>query len=107
MASGTLNMYKTTQHATVNSKLTGTFTYSTVGHVCIGCGTFTVNTAITAYETVVSDLPETVDGNPYMGVFVTDHTGYNEYYVSGKNILTREALSVGTTLRIMCVYMCK
>ena len=97
----------TTTEAIVHDNITGIFTYTRIGHMCIGCGTLTTTNDIDAYSAIVSNLPQTYTGNPYPGAFVTEDNTYNDFYINGSAIVNRKPVSKGHILRLSCVYMCQ
>lgn len=98
---------ETTTEATSHDNITGIFTYTKIGNICIGCGTLTVTSDIDAYSAIVSNLPQTYTGNPYPGAFVAEDNTYNDFYINGSAIVNRKPVSKGHTLRLSCVYMCQ
>lgn len=98
---------ETTTEATSHDNITGIFTYTKIGNICIGCGTLTVTSDIDAYSAIVSNLPQTYTGNPYPGAFVTEDNTYNDFYINGSAIVNRKPVSKGHMLRLSCVYMCQ
>lgn len=97
----------TATEAIVHDNITGIFTYTKIGHMCIGCGTLTTTNDIDAYSAIVSNLPQTYTGNPYPGAFVADDNTYNDFYINGSAIVNRKPVSKGHTLRLSCIYMCQ
>lgn len=97
----------TATEAIVHDNITGIFTYTRIGHMCIGCGTLTTTNDIDAYSTIVSNLPQTYTGNPYPGAFVAEDNTYNDFYINGSAIVNRKPVSKGHILRLSCVYMCQ
>lgn len=97
----------TATEAIVHDNITGIFTYTKIGHMCIGCGTLTTTNDIDAYSAIVSNLPQTYTGNPYPGAFVTEDNTYNDFYINGSAIVNRKPVSKGHTLRLSCIYMCQ
>ena len=97
----------TTTEAIVHDNTTGIFTYTRIGHMCIGCGTLTTTNDIDAYSAIVSNLPQTYTGNPYPGAFVAEDNTYNDFYINGSAIVNRKPASKGHILRLSCVYMCQ
>lgn len=97
----------TTTEAIVHDNITGIFTYTRIGHMCIGCGTLTTTNDIDAYSAIVSNLPQTYTGNPYPGAFVAEDNTYNDFYINGSAIVNRKPVSKGHILRLSCVYMCQ
>ena len=97
----------TATEAIVHDNITGIFTYTKIGHMCIGCGTLTTTNDIDAYSAIVSNLPQTYTGNPYPGAFVAEDNTYNDFYINGSAIVNRKPVSKGHTLRLSCVYMCQ
>lgn len=97
----------TTTEAIVHDNITGIFTYTRIGHMCIGCGTLTTTNDIDAYSAIVSNLPQTYTGNPYPGAFVAEDNTYNDFYINGLAIVNRKPVSKGHILRLSCVYMCQ
>lgn len=97
----------TVTEAIVHDNITGIFTYTRIGHMCIGCGTLTTTNDIDAYSTIVSNLPQTYTGNPYPGAFVAEDNTYNDFYINGSAIVNRKPVSKGHILRLSCVYMCQ
>lgn len=97
----------TVTEAIVHDNITGIFTYTRIGHMCIGCGTLTTTNDIDAYSAIVSNLPQTYTGNPYPGAFVAEDNTYNDFYINGSAILNRKPVSKGHILRLSCVYMCQ
>lgn len=97
----------TATEAIVHDNITGIFTYTKIGHMCIGCGTLTTTNDIDAYSTIVSNLPQTYTGNPYPGAFVAEDNTYNDFYINGSAIVNRKPVSKGHTLRLSCIYMCQ
>lgn len=97
----------TTTEAIVHDNITGIFTYTRIGHMCIGCGTLTTTNDIGAYSAIVSNLPQTYTGNPYPGAFVAEDNTYNDFYINGLAIVNRKPVSKGHILRLSCVYMCQ
>ena len=63
----------------VYDNITGIFTYTRIGYICVGCGTLTVTNDIGAYSAIVSNLPQTYTGNPYPGAFVAEDNTYNDF----------------------------
>lgn len=98
---------ETTTEATSHDNITGIFTYTKIGNICIGCGTLTVTSDIDEYSAIVSNLPQTYTGNPYPGAFVADDNTYNDFYINGSAIVNRKPVSKGHMLRLSCVYMCQ
>ena len=98
---------ETTTEATSHDNITGIFTYTKIGNICIGCGTLTVTSDIDAYSAIVSNLPQTYTGNPYPGAFVAEDNTYNDFYINGSAIVNRKPVSKGHTLRLSCIYMCQ
>ena len=98
---------ETTTEATSHDNITGIFTYTKIGNICIGCGTLTVTSDIDAYSAIVSNLPQTYTGNPYPGAFVAEDDTYNDFYINGSAIVNRKPVSKGHMLRLSCVYMCQ
>lgn len=98
---------ETTTEATSHDNITGIFTYTKIGNICIGCGTLTVTSDIDAYSAIVSNLPQTYTGNPYPGAFVAEDNTYNDFYINGSAIVNRKPVSKGHMLRLSCVYMCQ
>lgn len=98
---------ETTTEATSHDNITGIFTYTKIGNICIGCGTLTVTSDIDAYSAIVSNLPQTYTGNPYPGAFVAEDNTYNDFYINGSAIVNRKPASKGHILRLSCVYMCQ
>ncbi len=98
---------ETTTEATSHDNITGIFTYTKIGNICIGCGTLTVTSDIDAYSAIVSNLPQTYTGNPYPGAFVAEDNTYNDFYINGSAIGNRKPVSKGHILRLSCVYMCQ
>jgi hypothetical protein len=98
---------ETTTEATSHDNITGIFTYTKIGNICIGCGTLTVTSDIDAYSAIVSNLPQTYTGNPYPGAFVAEDNTYNDFYINGSAIVNRKPVSKGHILRLSCVYMCQ
>ena len=98
---------ETTTEATSHDNITGIFTYTKIGNICIGCGTLTVTSDIDAYSAIVSNLPQTYTGNPYPGAFVAEDDTYNDFYINGSAIVNRKPVSKGHILRLSCVYMCQ
>lgn len=97
----------TETEAIVHDNITGIFTYTRIGYICVGCGTLTVTNDIGAYSAIVSNLPQTYTGNPYPGAFVAEDNTYNDFYINGSAIVNRKPVSKGHTLRLSCVYMCQ
>lgn len=97
----------TATEAIVHDNITGIFTYTKIGHMCIGCGTLTTTNDIDAYSAIVSNLPQTYTGNPYPGAFVAEDNTYNDFYINGSAIVKRKPVSKGHTLRLSCIYMCQ
>ena len=97
----------TATEAIVHDNITGIFTYTRIGHMCIGCGTLTTTNDIDAYSAMVSNLPQTYTGNPYPGAFVAEDNTYNDFYINGSVIVNRKPVSKGHILRLSCVYMCQ
>lgn len=97
----------TATEAIVHDNITGIFTYTRIGYICVGCGTLTVTNDIGAYSTIVSNLPQTYTGNPYPGAFVAEDNTYNDFYINGSAIVNRKPVSKGHTLRLSCIYMCQ
>lgn len=97
----------TATEAIVHDNITGIFTYTRIGYICVGCGTLTVTNDIGAYSAIVSNLPQTYTGNPYPGAFVAEDNTYNDFYINGSAIVNRKSVSKGHTLRLSCVYMCQ
>lgn len=97
----------TTTEAIVHDNITGIFTYTRIGHMCIGCGTLTTTNDIDAYSAIVSNLPQTYTSNPYPGAFVAEDNTYNDFYINGSSIVNRKPVSKGHILRLSCVYMCQ
>lgn len=97
----------TVTEAIVHDNITGIFTYTRIGHMCIGCGTLTTTNDIDAYSVIVSNLPQTYTGNPYPGAFVAEDNTYNDFYINGSAIVNRKPVSKGHILRLSCVYMCQ
>lgn len=97
----------TATEAIVHDNITGIFTYTKIGHMCIGCGTLTTTNDIDAYSTIVAELPKTYTGDPYPGAFVAEDNTYNDFYINGSAIVNRKPVSKGHTLRLSCVYMCQ
>lgn len=97
----------TATEAIVHDNITGIFTYTRIGYICVGCGTLTVTNDIDAYSAIVSNLPQTYTGNPYPGAFVAEDNTYNDFYINGVAIVNRKPVSKGHTLRLSCVYMCQ
>lgn len=97
----------TATEAIVHDNITGIFTYTKIGHMCIGCGTLTTTNDIDAYSAIVSNLPQTYTGNPYPGAFVAEDNTYNDFYINGSAIVNRKPVSKGHTLRLSCIYMCQ
>lgn len=97
----------TATEAIVHDNITGIFTYTKIGHMCIGCGTLTTTNDIDAYSAIVSNLPQTYTGNPYPGAFVAEDNTYNDFYINGSAIVNRKPVSKGHILRLSCVYMCQ
>lgn len=97
----------TATEAIVHDNITGIFTYTRIGYICVGCGTLTVTNDIDAYSAIVSNLPQTYTGNPYPGAFVAEDNTYNDFYINGVAIVNRKPVSKGDTLRLSCVYMCQ
>ena len=97
----------TQTEAIVHDNITGIFTYTRIGYICVGCGTLTVTNDIGAYSAIVSNLPQTYTGNPYPGAFVAEDNTYNDFYINGSAIVNRKPVSKGHTLRLSCVYMCQ
>ena len=95
----------TETEAIVHDNITGIFTYTRIGYICVGCGTLTVTNDIGAYSAIVSNLPQTYTGNPYPGAFVAEDNTYNDFYINGSAIVNRKPVSKGHTLRLSCVYM--
>lgn len=52
----------TETEAIVHDNITGIFTYTRIGYICVGCGTLTVTNDIGAYSAIVSNLPQTYTG---------------------------------------------
>lgn len=98
---------ETTTEATSHDNITGIFTYTKIGNICIGCGTLTVTSDIDAYSAIVSNLPQTYTGNPYPGAFVAEDNTYNDFYINGSAIVNRKQIFTGHILRLSCVYMCQ
>lgn len=98
---------ETTTEATSHDNITGIFTYTKIGNICIGCGTLTVTSDIDAYSAIVSNLPQTYTGNPYPGAFVAEDNTYNDFYINDSAIVNRKPVSKGHMLRLSCVYMCQ
>ena len=94
----------TETEAIVHDNITGIFTYTRIGYICVGCGTLTVTNDIGAYSAIVSNLPQTYTGNPYPGAFVAEDNTYNDFYINGSAIVNRKPVSKGHTLRLSCVY---
>ena len=97
----------TETEAIVHDNITGIFTYTRIGYICVGCGTLTVTNDIGAYSAIVSNLPQTYTGNPYPGAFVAEDNTYNDFYINGSAIVNRKPVSKGHTLRLSCIYMCQ
>lgn len=97
----------TETEAIVHDNITGIFTYTRIGYICVGCGTLTVTNDIGAYSAIVSNLPQTYTGNPYPGAFVAEDNTYNDFYINGSAIVNRKPVSKGHMLRLSCVYMCQ
>ena len=97
----------TATEAIVHDNITGIFTYTRIGYICVGCGTLTVTNDIGAYSAIVSNLPQTYTGNPYPGAFVAEDNTYNDFYINGSAIVKRKSVSKGHMLRLSCVYMCQ
>ena len=97
----------TATKAIVHDNITGIFTYTKIGHMCIGCGTLTTTNDIDAYSAIVAELPKTYTGDPYPGAFVAEDNTYNDFYINGSAIVNRKSVSKGHTLRLSCVYMCQ
>lgn len=97
----------TETEAIVHDNITGIFTYTRIGYICVGCGTLTVTNDIGAYSAIVSNLPQTYTGNPHPGAFVAEDNTYNDFYINGSAIVNRKPVSKGHTLRLSCVYMCQ
>lgn len=97
----------TETEAIVHDNITGIFTYTRIGYICVGCGTLTVTNDIGAYSAIVNNLPQTYTGNPYPGAFVAEDNTYNDFYINGSAIVNRKPVSKGHTLRLSCVYMCQ
>lgn len=97
----------TATEAIVHDNITGIFTYTRIGYICVGCGTLTVTNDIGAYSAIVSNLPQTYTGNPYPGAFVAEDNTYNDFYINGSAIVNRKPVSKGHTLRLSCIYMCQ
>lgn len=97
----------TATEAIVHDNITGIFTYTKIGHMCIGCGTLTTTNDIDAYSAIVAELPKTYTGDPYPGAFVAEDNTYNDFYINGSAIVNRKSVSKGHTLRLSCVYMCQ
>lgn len=97
----------TATEAIVHDNITGIFTYTRIGYICVGCGTLTVTNDIGAYSAIVSNLPQTYTGNPYPGAFVAEDNTYNDFYINGSTIVNRKPVSKGHTLRLSCIYMCQ
>lgn len=97
----------TATEAIVHDNITGIFTYTKIGHMCIGCGTLITTNDIYAYSAIVSNLPQTYTGNPYPGAFVAEDNTYNDFYINGSAIVNRKPVSKGHTLRLSCIYMCQ
>ena len=97
----------TTTEAIVHNNITGIFTYTKIGHMCIGCGTLTTTNDIDAYSAIVAELPKTYTGDPYPGAFVAEDGSYNDFYINGSAIVNRKPVSKGHILRLSCVYMCQ
>lgn len=97
----------TATEAIVHDNITGIFTYTKIGHMCIGCGTLTTTNDIDVYSAIVSNLPQTYTGNPYPGAFVAEDNTYNDFYINGSAIVNRKPVSKGHLLRLSCVYMCQ
>jgi hypothetical protein len=97
----------TATEAIVHDNITGIFTYTRIGYICVGCGTLTVTNDIGAYSAIVSNLPQTYTGDPYPGAFVAEDNTYNDFYINGVAIVNRKPVSKGHTLRLSCVYMCQ
>lgn len=97
----------TATEAIVHDNITGIFTYTRIGNICVGCGTLTVTNDIDAYSAIVSNLPQTYTGNPYPGAFVAEDNTYNDFYINGSAIVNRKSVSKGHTLRLSCIYMCQ
>lgn len=97
----------TATEAIVHDNITGIFTYTRIGYICVGCGTLTVTNDIGAYSAIVSNLPQTYTGNPYPGAFVAEDNTYNDFYINGSAIVNRKSVSKGHMLRLSCVYMCQ
>ena len=97
----------TETEAIVHDNITGIFTYTRIGYICVGCGTLTVTNDIGAYSAIVSNLPQTYTGNPYPGAFVAEDNTYNDFYINESAIVNRKPVSKGHTLRLSCVYMCQ
>lgn len=98
---------ETTTEATSHDNITGIFTYTKIGNICIGCGTLTVTSDIDAYSAIVSNLPQTYTDDPYPGAFVAEDNTYNDFYINGSAIVNRKPVSKGHMLRLSCVYMCQ
>lgn len=78
--------------------------YIVFGKIVIGQGTFTVDSPVQAYTNIISGMPVVYGRNTY-GVMGTGENG-NEFFVQGAGIITsRYALSQGTVLRLLCVYL--
>lgn len=97
----------TATEAIVHDNITGIFTYTKIGHMCIGCGTLTTTNDIDAYSAIVAELPKTYTGDPYLGAFVAEDNTYNDFYINGSAIVNRKPVSKGHILRLSCVYMCQ
>lgn len=97
----------TATEAIVHDNITGIFTYTKIGHMCIGCGTLTTTNDIDAYSAIVAELPKTYTGDPYPGAFVAEDNTYNDFYINGSAIVNRKPVSKGHILRLSCVYMCQ
>jgi hypothetical protein len=97
----------TATEAIVHDNITGIFTYTKIGHMCIGCGTLTTTNDIDAYSAIVDELPKTYTGDPYPGAFVAEDNTYNDFYINGSAIVNRKPVSKGHILRLSCVYMCQ
>ena len=97
----------TATEAIVHDNITGIFTYTRIGYICVGCGTLTVTNDIDAYSAIVAELPKTYTGDPYPGAFVAEDNTYNDFYINGSAIVNRKPVSKGHILRLSCVYMCQ
>lgn len=97
----------TATEAIVHDNITGIFTYTRIGNICVGCGTLTVTNDIDAYSAIVSNLPQTYTGNPYPGAFVAEDNTYNDFYINGSALVNRKSVSKGHMLRLSCIYMCQ